>query len=165
MREIKFRAWDKVNGNMVLVRSISFEKGLVSRIDYQEDISSLYTNDMNKMILMQYTGLKDKNGTEIYEGDIVGEEGVYKFLDREGWEPSTGNWKVIGEKTKNFTGEKDEKYIAGYELYLVEWRNESCGFEPFSDSKENCQHCGGGLRTGDLEVIGNIYENPELLTN
>ena len=113
--------------------------------------------------LLQFTGLKDKNGKEIYDGDIVGEEGVYRFLER-GWEHSKGKWKIIGEKSKNFTGKKEERYIAGYHLLVVKWENTSCGFEPFSDSKENCFHCGGGKNQKNFEVIGNIYKNPELLT-
>lgn len=165
MREIKFRAWaltntDRMNEWKMLDNPTIYEMGFT-------ELASINTVfrliDNETMVLMQYTGLKDKNGKEIYEGDIVGEEGVYHFLEREGWKSASGNWKIIGEKVKNFTGKGEEKYIAGYQLTAVEWVDTSCGFEPFSDSCKNCQCCGGGRSSIDFEVIGNIYENPELL--
>jgi len=108
MREIKFRAWDKKNmiyseKNKLLPRNIvdknSVEKGKV---------------------LMQFTNLKDKNGKEIYEGDIL--DGDYVVFFYEGC------------------------FITRYKKTDSIW-----GFDELDD--------GGDF----IKVIGNIYENPELL--
>ncbi len=70
MREIKFRAWVKDWDEMVEVDGISFRRHTYSDnpeiIDQRNDCHA-----MGAVVLMQYTGLKDKSGTEVYEGDIV----------------------------------------------------------------------------------------------
>ena len=71
MREIKFRAWDKNNKQWIYATLIAKGEGCVEfrRIRYPKNI------EIDKWL--QYTGLKGKNGKEIYEGDIVG--GVRNF--------------------------------------------------------------------------------------
>jgi uncharacterized phage protein (TIGR01671 family) len=130
MREVKFRAWDK-NSGMYEVNSIGFDNCLEHTVIYGTHMGHLWTGSRgeNKMtgstvdcILMQYTGLKDKNGKEIYEGDIV------KALI---------NFGPGGDAERIFTVE-----ITPFGVNIQEW-NYKEDYLP--------------------EIIGNIYENGELL--
>jgi len=125
MREIKFRAWDKREKRMVIVLAIAFNTNF---LHYALDNSwgvkygKSYWSDIHNFELMQFTGSRDKNGKEIWEGDIV----------------------------KNSFGS----------LYIIRWVGCMMGFkgEPLYVKNEVSD-----VEASDLEVIGNIYENPELL--
>lgn len=101
MREIKFRAWDNVDKKMIQVYNLCFAAGesiyddghLVCMMGKD---GNLYPR--NRTEIMQYTGLKDKNGKEIYEGDILSNKDTYGYmvvnwsptsagfcLDKKGW--------------------------------------------------------------------------------
>ena len=133
-REIKFRAWDKKSKKMRVVDSIGFgaisiyEKGypVCNMIghDIINEKAIIIHRDSPHFELMQYTGLKDECGKEIYEGDIC----------------------------KNI--------VDNHILKVTYW--ETDGSYMFEDQNEN----GNGYNLyefGEVEVIGNIFENPELL--
>jgi len=134
MREIKFRAWDKVNCKMYdvlsLLRTYTDKAmqptwaGKLHKYPASPTIQFGISEDEEKnFVLMQYTGLKDKNGKEIYEGDIV----------------------------------EDDKG----KRYEVRWCNSYAGFS-FEDDEEAIPFLEIPFPSS-LKVIGNIYENPELL--
>lgn len=136
MREIKFRAWISNQNRMV-----GWEG---------DDCVSYFLREMifdNNVILMQFTGLLDKNGKEIYEGDIV---------------------KWNNEKDSVKWGEyNDYEYVEGLECWVVGrcWK-ENNGTPLSCLVKSGGVSYGRGESTSNgVEVIGNIHENPELLNN
>lgn len=119
-REIKFRIWDIENKEMLKVQELDFEPTFYGgRIAIRPDQHNDYF-DTEDMILMQYTGLDDKNGKEIYEGDIV--------------------------KYENMTGK-------------IMFFNGSFIMSNFEETEE----WELGVINEELEIMGNIYDNPELL--
>lgn len=75
-REIKFRAWHKTFKKMYKIGQITLEKGSWNYEPENKDFIGMSIPYQPSMILMQYTGLHDKNGKEIYEGDIVGDNKI-----------------------------------------------------------------------------------------
>lgn len=118
-REIKFRAWDTIE-------SEGFKRPIMYDWDYLKtwEAKSWFQKGV---YLMQFTGLLDKNGKEIYEGDIL-----------ENKKSSKGNFFV-----KFNVGGYDAVYKGNFTLCLHPVLHEYEG----------------------AEIIGNIYSNPDLLTN
>lgn len=129
MREIKFRAWLKWDKRILPVKSIIFETNRVSvRLRERFWIST----EFNEIELMESTGLKDRNGTEIYEGDII-------------------NYKYGRHTSTQFVVKYDE-----FQATFVVVDNHNDLIYTFRELADYIQ-------LNSLEVIGNIYENKELL--
>lgn len=134
-RIIKFRAWDKKNG---MVSNPAFQVPSAGQVGLN-DLCVIVPN------LMQFTGLLDKNGKEIYEGDIV----KYMYLNTSPVEERKSEVKLMG------IGDVNRNIQAYYPF---------CYSVSGNYREENREVTECFLTPADKsEIIGNIYENPELL--
>ncbi len=170
-REIKFRVWDIENKEMLKVQELDFEPTFYGgRIAIRPDQYNDYF-DTEDMILMQYTGLHDKNGKEIYEGDIL------KVPVRRCGN-SYGNWWQDRNDNHGWTGDfvyKKIEFKNGYDnlsetiggfvfKYLPITKKQIKAIaQPRGKERTEQNVDTYNFKIEEVQVIGNIYDNPELL--
>lgn len=138
---VRYRAWIKTEKRMVFsddILNIDYEnKEIVTQQVYFEnglpDDRDIYCYDFDEIELMQSTGLKDKNGKELFEGDIATDGDTLGDIRNH----QTLGFYIVDEKGK-------ERFLSG-----------TVDTEGFEEAKEFMEN--------SFEIIGNIYENPELL--
>ena len=129
MRELKFRAWNRQDNEYITGNRIRVDGDGLLYID-RITVKTAFVHHTRKnpwFIVEQYTGLKDKNGTEIYEGDIIR---APVYIGRIFYDEEYAYFKLK-------TSRSDHCFIALMQQLEIEM--------------------------DDLEVVGNIHENPELL--
>ena len=138
-REIKFRDWD----GKKFVKSPKYIKTTTGELfyygaDYGGMFSSHETLEKSRGIIQQFTGLKDTNGIEIYEGDILTVKGF------DGWKDEIG----FRYQATVFYDELQAKFVFAHKPNL---------------SKTGSDFSFWLKEEREIEVIGNIFENPELI--
>jgi uncharacterized phage protein (TIGR01671 family) len=122
MRDIKFRVWDKQRQR--------FSKNNMMGMD-----GAICCSHPEHYVIMQYTGLLDKNGVEVYEEDIL---------------------KVASNGYSN--------YISAYgHNCRVEYHEDRCGYIATTGNGYDTRNAFNLNCDAEIKVIGNIYENPELI--
>lgn len=135
-REIKFREWDSVREEFMPGHGLSYSK----RAEYDNEVGFRFEHMESDedwadghRVLEQFTGLKDKNGKDIYEGDILAwHSNIYRKHDWVGLVLYRGAGFAVQESDKSYSS--------------PEWLDCACRKD-----------------ANIIEVIGNIHENPELL--
>jgi len=130
MREIKFRCYNKKTKDWIWDKTPFYLIGETTMFDLLGQFS---IQDYNDLELVQYTGLKDSKGVEIYEGDILATDTEIKH---------------------------------NFPTRFIKWDDDRVGFCFYGSLNSTTEMSGHALCKGNMnifDIIGNIYENPNLL--
>lgn len=150
-RELKFRLWnieDKVWDNPALLEVFN-DDGTLEPYEYSVkagELNPLYIPKEN-YVIQQYTGLKDKNGQEIYDGDVIKVD-TFDSNDKKSTITESVVWGEYG----------DDEYVDKLECWMM-------GGYPLSSVAKSwgVRYNASETESGSLEVVGNIFENPEMI--
>jgi uncharacterized phage protein (TIGR01671 family) len=161
MRDIKFRAWA---GERMINRTL-FDRNWYSKDD--KCVMGATPRDARTLKVMQFTGLKDKNGVEIYEGDLVNifytdkcDGFIFDGIYRVDINPSGVKFefvKLLWELDCYNQRPYEKAEVSEYGFVRGDYKNTSGGFRLCVSESNKWNY------SNYFEVIGNIYENPELL--
>ena len=170
-RDVKFRFWNKVSKKFQF--DLFLNNGQV--FDIYNDYGGMFSSGLVKenvtkdVVIQQYSGLKDKNGKEIYEGDILEYKymSTYEIYDKNGkfinWSKDEKEYKIhievlyySGSVGDGGMGTEEYSFLlngfAG-KVLNKDYRIRSIGYYP---KDQLCGVC--GIHVDDYEIIGNIYE-------
>lgn len=158
MREIKFRAWDKFSKTMLatgfhVLGEVNCFHVIEQELDKYYNPKHPGLQRLKDVVLMQHTGLKDSKGVEIYEGDIV-----------KVWQDWWNYSDYTAEELADIEGEPNDDFTIHQVKYLGDTGYPAYDLTPYVDvESNNLSHFLSGEEGTRLEVIGNKFENPELL--